>query len=188
MELKKISFKIKGLAPLLINNPAGSMMVQANASMDKKKYDPNEEAKKALYTDNKGNFLIPTIQFRSALLTAMKGKKVKGIRMSAVNFMSATVLIDDRDEYTILIDPKKELPLKDYQVDIRRVMVHGSGVMRARPRFNEWGCIVNFLIDVEQNSPELVLENLNVAGQICGVGDFRVGKRGMFGKFEAELV
>jgi hypothetical protein len=33
-----------------------------------------------------------------------------------------------------------------------------------------------------------VEEALNIAGQVIGVGDFRIEKRGTFGKFKAELV
>ena len=60
--------------------------------------------------------------------------------------------------------------------------------MRARPRFNEWACMVAFEIDQDFVSTEVVLELFNRAGKVAGVGDFRPGKQGIYGRYKVELV
>jgi hypothetical protein len=107
-------------------------------------------------------------------------------RSSAVSVFQAAVF--NVDEYSVLVDPENDKPLREYCIDTRRAIVQRNGVLRSRPKFEKWGCYVHLEIDLDITNPQQVEEALNMAGQTVGVGDFRIEKRGMFGKFKAELM
>jgi len=183
MNIQTFTYKITGIFPLLTHNPS-SMAVASGNPQTKKIPSPEEEARAGLYIDSDGHFCLPSIAFRSALLNGLKGKKVG--RYSAISVFQAAVF--NVDEFTVLRDPATDEPLRDYVIDTRRAIVQRNGVLRSRPRFNKWGCYVRLDVDLDITTPQQVEEALNVAGQIIGVGDYRIEKRGMFGKFKAELV
>ena len=183
MDLKLSKFKVTGLFPILTNNP--SKMKRASESATKKKIpSAEEEAKAGLYLDDKGNCCLPSVGFRSALLSGLKNKKVG--KASAISVFQAAVF--NVDELTVLVNPKTGEPLTEYRIDTRRALVQRQGVLRSRPRFEKWGCTLFLQIDEDITTPQQVEENLNIAGQVIGVGDFRIEKRGMFGKFEVKLM
>lgn len=183
MELTAKKFKVVGRFPLLTHNPAG--MQQASNKAKTKKIDtPADEAQKGLYIDADGNYCIPSIAFRNALLTGLKGKKIG--KVGAATVIQPAVF--NADELTVIRDPETWKPTKDYVVDSRRAMVQRQGIVRNRPRFNRWGCIVTFLLDPEVVSAEQIAEHLNEAGTTTGVGDFRIEKRGQFGSFTATIM
>lgn len=183
MNLASCKFRITGIFPLLTHNPAG-MQPNVNSPKVKKIPTPEDEARTGLYLDDYGNYCIPSIAFRSALLNGLKGKKVG--RSSAVSVFQAAVF--NVDEYSVLVDPDTDKPLSEYCIDTRRAIVQRNGVLRSRPKFEKWGCYVHLEIDLDITNPQQVEEALNIAGQAVGVGDFRIEKRGMFGKFKAELM
>lgn len=183
MNLALCKFKITGIFPLLTHNPAG-MQPNANSPKVKKIPTPEDEARTGLYLDDDGNYCIPSIAFRSALLNGLKGKKVG--RSSAVSVFQAAVF--NVDEYSVLVDPENDKPLREYCIDTRRAIVQRNGVLRSRPKFEKWGCYVHLEVDLDITTPQQVEEALNIAGQVIGVGDFRIEKRGTFGKFTAVLM
>lgn len=170
------------MSALLTHNPQ-SMSVSTGVKT-KKLPAPEEEAESGTYKDENGNFCIPSCSFRSSLLNSLKNKRVG--KSSAISVFQAAVFNDD--EYCILMDPKTRKPLKNYKVDSRRAVVQRQGIIRHRPRFEGWFCTLSLLIDEEVLSKEQLVENMNIAGTICGVGDFRVERRGPFGRFTALLL
>jgi len=183
MNLILIKNKVTGIFSLLTHNPA-QMQVVNRGPKTKRIPSPEEEAAAGLYFDDDGNYCIPSIAFRSALLNGLKNKKVG--KASAISVFQAAVF--NMDELCILIDPETDEPLKEYKIDTRRAIVQRQGVMRSRPRFDKWGCYLTLSIDTDIVTPEQVEEHLNIAGQIIGVGNYRIEKRGPFGKFKVELV
>lgn len=183
MNLQIHKFKITGVFPLLTHNPAN---MTRNAATVKAKKIPTaeEEAAAGLYLDDEGHYCINTVGFRSSLLNGAKNKKIG--KASAISVFQASVF--NVDEKAVLIDPKTENPLKTYTIDTRRAIVQRQGIMRSRPRFETWACFLFLQIDEEIMTPQVVEENLNISGQIIGVGDFRIEKRGPFGKYKAELL
>lgn len=183
MDLKLSKFKVTGLFPVMTHNPA--QMRRASEGATKKKIPSEEdEAKAGLYLDEKGNYCLPSGGFRSSLLNGLKNKKVG--KASAISVFQAAVF--NVDELTVLVNPKTGEPLKEYKIDTRRAIIQRQGILRSRPRFEKWGGILSLQIDEDITTPEQVEENLNIAGQVIGVGDFRIEKRGMFGKFKVELM
>ena len=177
---------VTGLSPLLCHNPSSMIVDAAIKIKNKKIYDSKEEAEAGTYKDQKGHYIFPAMAFRSSLLEGLKGKKIN--KMSASNFISACVSIDNSKEFVDLCEPDNDKRLTSYTVDVRRVVIQRSGIMRSRPRFEKWGCILSLQLDVDSITSKLIEENLNNSGIMIGVGDFRPSKRGMFGKFKAELI
>jgi len=184
MENQIVKFKITGMFPLLTHNPA-SMEGGGEVKTGKKKIpSSDEEAKAGLYVDEKGNYCIPSCAFRSALLNGLKHMKVG--KSSAISVYQAAVF--NVDDISVLIDPKTESPLKKYTIDKRRAVIKNNGIIRSRPRFEKWGCFLYLQIDTDYISVEDVKNMLNNAGMKIGVGDFRIEKRGPFGRFSAAIV
>jgi len=185
MNLVIHKFKIASVEPfaLLTHNPA-QMRRSSDGPKTKKIPTPEEEAKAGLYLDGEGHYCIPSMSFRSSLLNSLKNKKIG--KASAISVFQAAVF--NVDELSVLVDPGNEEPLSAYRIDTRRAIVQRQGILRSRPRFDKWGCWLFLQIDEDITNAKQVEENLKIAGQIIGVGDFRIEKRGMFGKFAVELV
>lgn len=181
MNLEIVKYKITGDLPLLTKN-AANMKIGRGVKI-KEIPTPEEEAKSGLYIDEEGNYCVTPIMFRQALLLSLSNKKV-GKKPANIVFAAAVFTVG---EYCPLIDPDTEESLKDYEIDIRRAVVQRQGVMRARPKFNKWGCKLFLQIDKKIISEQQVLEELNEAGITMGIGDYRIGRKGMFGRFHAEL-
>jgi hypothetical protein len=122
--------------------------------------------------------------FRSALLNGLKGKKI-GKMGAATVFQPAVFNVD---QFCVLVDPDTEKPLTKYEIDTRPAVIGRSRVIRSRPRYDSWSCTLFFEIDEEVLTAKQVEEQLNVAGRVAGVGDYRVNRKGPFGRFTAELI
>ncbi len=187
MNFQPFKFKITGLSPLLVHSPA-SMERKTTSTKAKTKAEQiisaEEEAMKALYMDEHGNYCFPSLGFRASLIFGGTSRKI-GTK-SAPGIYSATVQV--AGELTVLIDPDTHQPLRDYVIDQRRAVVDSKGIVRARPRFNKWGTELTLLIDLASVTPEVIEDGLITAGTVCGVGDFRVQKKGPFGRYTAELI
>ena len=182
VDLKEVKVKCMGLFPLLTHNPA-SMGVSDNGPKNKKIYTPSEDAKSGCYMDDKENYCLPSVAFRNAFLTGLKGKKIGKVG-AATRLQPAVFNVDD---LTVILDAETLKPIKKYDIDARRVLIGRAGIIRHRPKFHKWAAIVTFRIDQDIMSIEQLVENLNEAGKSVGVGDFRIEKRGQFGSFDAFL-
>jgi hypothetical protein len=180
--LELIKIKITGIFPLLTHSPKG--MKREEGIKTKKIPSVEDEVESGIYRDEKGNICIPSCAFRSSLLNGLKNKKIG--KSSAISVFQAAVF--NVDELSILINPKTGEPIETFDIDSRRCIIQRQGIIRNRPRFNEWGCYLYVQIDTSILTPEQVVENLNNSGMIIGVGDFRIEKRGPFGRYSAELV
>jgi len=177
-------FKITGILPLLTHNPA-SMRAASTAPKTKKIPTREEEVEAGLYRDKRGNCCLPSIAFRSAFLNGLKNKRVG--KASAISVLQPAVL--PADEFTIILNQKTGKPFKSYEeIDERRAVVQRQGIIRHRPKFINWGCVLSLNIDEDSVPIEHIEEHLNNAGTVIGVGDFRVEKKGTFGTFTAKLL
>jgi hypothetical protein len=185
MNIKTYKFKITGIGAMLTNNPAG-MNAGKNASGRSKIPAPEEEAELKAYRDAAGQLCIPSIWFRAATWAAASGKKAGKRTLRAIIQSSVFLAVDD--SLTPILVASTGKPMTEYQIDIRTVVVNKARITRARPKYVDWGCFIEFKIDLDQITVEVVLNNLQEAGVTTGVGDFRIAKGGWFGRFTAELV
>ena len=180
--METIHIHLNGLSPLLMHNPVGSMTSGASTQkLGRKKIPkPEDEAKAARYVLPDGNLYIPAIAVRNSLLTATKGLLIN--RRSALPFISGGVLILD-DVFPLYRDGKP-IGGKEYTVDIRRAVVQTQGIMRARPKIElPWQLEAIFEYDKDIIDTSVVRDVAERAGRTVGLLDYRVEKKGWFGRF-----
>jgi hypothetical protein len=194
MEIAK--FVITGASPLLMHNPtsmrAGGEEMERSGKRIPKSYD---EAKAGLYVlPGGGQLYAKSDWFREAGLIAAKEVKdptKRGRATLTTRFAASVFLTRDTCPLFRATDPTKPITDKDedWEIDQRRVVVQKQGILRSRPKIDNWRCVLEFEYDKE-TMPDvgLILGVLQYAGKYPGVGDYRVGKKGPFGRFLAELL
>lgn len=184
MSVSIVSFKVTGLSPLLMNNPVAMQGPKGGLSR-KQIPTPEDEAKSKLYSNAKGELILPTLPFRAALLGACTGRRLG--KVGAKTVIAASVFNTDTE--TVLCDPDTGKPLKEYKINVVRCVIQGNGVLRARPEIPRWSCNVDFELDNDFiPNPDIIVELMNIAGKVRGVGDWRPHKGGPYGRFRADLV
>jgi hypothetical protein len=189
-------FWVVGITPLLTHNPASMRAPQQQIRRRGSRADippPDAEAAAGCYRLPTGEFGFPSVAFREALLRAAREYPVPSRKRGRVAPMLSVFLghVIALPELTVLRDPDSGLPLTEYKVDIRRVVVQRQGVLRARPKFWPWACEVEFVANPEliahEKTAEILETVLTDAGGRIGVGDYRPGQGGPFGRFRVEL-
>lgn len=181
------TFRLTGISPLLMNNPAsmGGNTGPDELKAGKKKYIPAEEAASKLYKTKDGQFFVPTMAIRSSLLGACSFKKIG--KVAAKQVISSGLFTTDLE--AILVDPKSRKPITTYKINTARAVVQRAGVLRSRPEISPWSCDVDFELDDDfLAEASVVTDLLNVAGKTRGLLDWRPQKGGPYGRFSAELI
>jgi hypothetical protein len=193
MKLEPFEFEIVGRFALLTHN-CQSMLdkEKGGRASQQPAYTPETDAEAGCYRNEAGWCCIPTVAFRSALIAGLRGKKIMlrsgGRRVAAPGAFKPAVFVDpDKGDLAPLLDPATRKPLTTYVIDTRRAVVQRNAIPRSRPRFNRWALILPLRIDTDVLDPEIVEQEMDDAGRIIGVGDFRIEKGGPFGGFSAKL-
>jgi hypothetical protein len=169
-----VMVKIQGSADILFHrwNVEG---VEAKASAAKgSKAKKTDDIESYVYRNVDGMLCLPGEYLRQAVIHAAKYRQdPRSPRKSAMDLFKAGCLC-----LTQLASlGKKEW---DYE-DRRRVVIQRNAVTRVRPAMLAgWGCEVQLMVQTpEYIPPAMLLEVLNTAGRLIGVGDFRP----TFGRF-----
>jgi hypothetical protein len=167
--MKTVTVQIKGLSPLLMH----AFPMQAIEALEKK--TPAEQAEHSAYRTPEGKLYVPGLAFQRALVAGGAYSKGKGRAMLGKTVAAA---VNIAEEYLILSN-------QEYTIDARPVVVPATKgrVVRYRPRFNEW----SFSVELEYNDNLITEAQLrrvvDDTGLLVGLLDFRVEKRGQFGRF-----
>lgn len=172
--MKTIQVVIEGLRPILLHNPESMLKPRGSK---KKIPSPEEEAADSCYwTEDGSSLAFPGLNIGAAMLRVAPAYKLKGQRrMSVTPYVAGSVEIEP-----IMVP----FGTKKYEIDIRRVVVQRSGIMRARAKLLKWK--LAFAILVDQDFPaetDVLREMLEEVGRRIGLGDYRPEKKGPFGKF-----
>jgi hypothetical protein len=187
---RKMSFVAVSRSPLLTHNPAIMKRgVTKSGKPSAKSSIPSaeEEALNGLYIDNNGLYCLPGISFRNAFIKAA-GAWRGGWQKKRETLRGLVAHCVAEPEFAPILDAKGK-PAKDYAIDTRRAVVQRQGILRSRPRFEEWQVkfdIVydaDFLTENEEVLRELFINVFNDAGNRLGVGDYRPERSGWFGRF-----
>ena len=180
--MKKIEITLKGRTPLLIHSAMGMLNTPSVTKNPAKVYDPEEEAEKVVYRNEKGNIYIPARCIKACVLNASSW--YKSGRKSIKPILAGSMLIEP---YEIEVLDAKGKPIKEYVIDKRPVVVQRSRIVRCRPRLDEW--YVKFTISYNEKliaDTELIHKILEEAGQRIGLLDNRPQKYGDNGTFTVE--
>lgn len=192
--MNTITFDVRGTYALLMSS-ASNMRAQDGGPTRKRIPTPEDEAESRAYRLPDGVLYLPSAAFRSALIDGGTGLRIK--TQSLTNLLASTCFVVDGYEQCPLVHPETSELLRTYEIDTRRAVVQGNGIMRSRPLIRAWATQVTLEYDPDVTRPSLLLEIFNRAGHRVGVGDYRPqppkkiknkGQGGPFGRFEAELV
>lgn len=185
--MEKLHLLLKGLTPLLMHNPAGSMSAPGESEEVKKKKIPSpaEEAKASRYVTPDGNFYIPALNVRNSILSGSKGYKIG--KFSALTILSGALDFID-DKFPLLRDGQP-ISGDDYTIDTRRVVVQRRGIMRSRAMIElPWQIEAIFSFNPDLANIDQIKKVAQTAGLVCGLLDYRpekkVGLPGPYGKYE----
>lgn len=183
---KLLTARLVGVMPLLMNNPA-SMQGPANMPKGKKVIPkPEEEAASKAYRLPTGELFIPTVMVFQAMIEAGKLLNDPDNPRRRISYKVAAALFPPPVEgFTLLNGDGKAIT--DYVIDVRRAVVQGSGVQRARPRIEvPWSAEVEMTFDADLLTGEALYMVLATAGKQTGIMDYRPQKRGPYGRFQVE--
>jgi len=181
--MKNVRVTVEGITPLLMQSPKGMLRRSVSAVGVKTIPSPEDEAEGYTYRSADGSLYFPTAAFRAAMITAASGRRIG--KLSAAKVIQGAVF--PASEESPLYHPETGEPLRDYEVDLRRVVVQRQGVVRARPRLNKWMAVVELEYDDEVLTEAILLEVLAQAGNRVGIGGNRPscpgGRGGSNGRF-----
>jgi len=177
----RLRVTVVGIKPLMTHNPE-SMGTEKGPGKGSRIPEAEVEAEAGVYRFPDGTCGLKGEAFRgsmvgkggSAAAWKMKGKKTMKSLLSHIVVVEELVPL-------LHLDGK---PIKDYVIDARRAIVQRQGIVRRRPRFDEWQCTFTIEYDPQIiDNPKLIVDVLADAGNRVGVGDFRPACNGFFGRF-----
>lgn len=168
-----------GLSPLLTHNPASMQKTRASAKGSNIP-EPEVEAEAGTYRLEDGTCAIMGIGFRNGLIAAAGAWKKPRGRGSMASDLAHVVV---REELIPLYRADGSI-ITDYEIDRRRAVVQKNGIVRARPKYKDWGGF--FTVEYDEAlvaNPQILVDICNDSGNRMGIGDYRPAKKGWFGRY-----
>jgi hypothetical protein len=179
----RVTIIVDGITPLMTHNPQ-SMGTPKGATKGSRIPEPEVEAEAGTYRLDDGTCAITGSAFRESLLEAAGA--FKGPKRTSMKGLLFHIAVEQE---LIALKLRDGTLIKNFEIDRRRAIVQGQGIIRCRPKFREWSA--EFTINFDTllvRDPKLIIEILNDAGNRIGCGDYRPGtsKRGhgTFGRFQ----
>jgi hypothetical protein len=178
-----ITLTIQGISPLIEHAWDHKSIIQMQEKHAGKKTKtraerkPEEEFKAATYFDDDGDYAVPAMAVKAAMVSA--AHKDIGIEKTLLRKALFLHCSDSNN----LIKLKTDDPIM--RTDTVRVGA-GSTDLRYRPEFRNWSAEVSFTFDAELLTIDDVVNLLDRAGFGCGIGEWRPQKGGEFGRFRVD--
>lgn len=185
--MKKIKVKIRGMTPLLQHRMRdeelfGLLGTKTGKKKDRIEQTPREIAESYAYKNDKGEFVIPTEYLVGAFKEVASEYKQKNSTRRSLKSIAGGIF-RPTDRFAPLLHKGK--PITTFEVDIQKGTNHQKGAIAiCRPRFDEWECVFEIVINTGLLDPTVALSILNDAGLRSGIGSFRVNRGGYFGQFQ----
>jgi hypothetical protein len=103
-----------------------------------------------------------------------------------VNFEEITNLIEEKD-FQVHLDTCEKL---GFSLFVKRAKIGNNKHIRVRPRFDQWSASGTITVFDDSITKQVLIDILTMAGNYCGVGDWRPSSPkspGSFGRFAAEV-
>jgi hypothetical protein len=182
---KLVTFTIVGTSPMVQHNwssKAKKMMrdKKTGASGKTKNREacvPEHEMQEATYLTENGEYAIPAMAFKTALISA--AHRDIGIEKTMLR----------KSFFIECTDSKGCMPIECTQPIMREDMVRvgaGSADLRWRPEFSEWSCKITATINADNLPIEALINLVNIAGFGVGLCEMRPEKGKDFGRFEVD--
>jgi hypothetical protein len=177
-EFKTIRVKIKGTAPLLLNNgrqadPLWDIMIQLKELTSIKNKTPEIHRKIAdlswracLYVDQDERVIMPGINFEASIRNGAKKSKLgKSIQAGLMVVNDALIQYDGSKDINVLVsDERFRLTCGVKQQNKR--------LMKTRPLFSNWACEYIIRYNPDLLTEKQVEKSIVDAGLYCGLGDW----------------
>jgi hypothetical protein len=183
MELKNLSFRIRGTAPLIVHNFSAKSIKQMEDKQQKKGIEkalrnPDEEFKSGFYffpDSNETRSGFPAVGFKAAMIRA--GQQL-GFPMTQLR----TFFRINGTDGTDLIEIEGDAEMRN---DMIRVATGGADI-RYRPEYKKWEATLDITYNTASISAAQLAQIIELAGFGCGIGEWRPGKSstGNYGTFE----
>ena len=181
--MKEITVKIEGTTPLLCNRFGEDAQASATngtrPALSGSRGTPHEQAERKLYIGTAGKPVVPGINLFRAIIDGgifFKAGKSK-VTTAKTSLIPACVSISEME---LRIESKD-----GWIPDSRPVRIPSTGarIICHRPCFNDWSLAFTLSYDEAMIDARLLRQIVDAAGTRIGLGDFRPGCKGMFGKF-----
>lgn len=183
----------EGLTPLLMANPASMDKGFVKDIVRTKNIPaPEAEAEAAAYRCSDGSLGIPARSFRACLLGGATNLKIGGRAASRVLKESIGFFPPLEGDQIFPLEDSNRKTLSNYEIDRRRAVIKGNGIMRSRPKIMPWRVRPVLKLTVTAGTAiegfrAGLFQVFNRAGTFPGILDGRPeGKKGYglwFGKF-----
>jgi hypothetical protein len=178
--MKKIQVVLEGTGEGLLMHSAQGMVMEKAKKNPAKNYDPEEDAEKVAYRNKEGQLMIPARCVKAAMLNAASWYKFG--KKSAKPILAGCTRIEP---FELVLTDLKGKALKNYEIDLRPVVVQRARIIRARPKIKEWQLSFDIMYNEELiGTPELIKQILEESGQRIGLLDNRPQKYGENGTFK----
>lgn len=187
--MKRVLVTCMGISPMLMNPATPELLMQIrNKTTPPRRTDwsVEEEASTRLcYGDHygaPGQIGIPALNLYSALVKAGRKHKMGRTQISTATTTTLPSFLSIEDEFLVL---KGHDVANSWEADVRRGTNPNGGelVVLVRPKFREWEFDVTIQFDDDKANEQLIKALFETAGSSLGLGDFRPGKGGPFGRF-----
>lgn len=185
--MKHIECRIVGLSPLMMVRYTEEAALNASkgtrtSSKAKAQKDPKDVAAEQLYTNDKGEIIIPMPNLLSCIMDGgyfhKAGKKQITTRTSSL--IPAYVFFDD---------PWFPLVSRGgWRVHAMPVVNQSTNgrILAYRPVFDDWSVTFDMNLDDEDFSSDFLREIVDTAGKRMGLGGWRPARKGPFGRFRVD--
>jgi hypothetical protein len=181
--MKSFSVTIEGRTPLLMNNPAQSI-IYGQKVRTRQLPPPEEAAERAAYRLPDGRLYVQAIAIREAILSGAIGYKAG--RVALWKILSGAMFIEP-ELIPLSSTPDGNMSIHDYAIDMRRAVnpSNKAGIITVRARVDlPWIARFTICYDDLFVEPGPILLALNRAGRVIGICDYRPETGGWFGTFK----
>lgn len=150
-------------------------------------YEKRTWREKSHYTKD-GLIFIPAMAYKQSLDRAaqMLGRQIPGKGKSTYTkfFLSGVMCVDQ------VCLPHKKDEVRGEKIHANADGKRGSGkrVWRTFPVIDEWAAPVTFHVIADEIAQDVFEEHLQQAGAFVGIGRFRPGNGGYYGRFKVEKI
>lgn len=175
IKINRMSIALVGDSPLIChkwNDKAkkqilDKQMKRARAAREAK--NPEDDYKESLYVDEAGDYVFPTVAFKSAAV-------------DACSHVAEITKVQARGAFHVIGEYARIHGKPSPREDMVRVGM-GTADIRYRAEFKHWSVTLAIRYNANVLSAEQVINLFNTAGFAIGVGDWRPEKNGSFGMF-----
>ena len=179
----RIKARIEGVTPLLTcrftDEAAGKATDGTGGALVGAKATPHEQASASRYLDESGKEIIPQPNLFRCIMDGGIFFKAGKSKVTTQKSSMIPACLDMAEAYYPLLHKQP------WKVDTRPVRIPATGgrILRHRACFDDWALEFEMVLDETMLSAKLMREIVDASGKRIGIGDFRPGCKGPFGKF-----